>query len=255
MRLHVEVAGEGPPLVLLHGFTGSSADWDVSFPGRRTIAVDLPGHGRSPLPPAAMRLPEVAEALVAVLRRLGITCADWLGYSLGGRAALHVALAHPACVGRLVLESCSPGLRDPAARAARAAADAALADALARDGIEPFVDRWMAQPLFASQARLGHAALAQARARRLRNSAAGLAAALRALGTGVQAPLWSRLGEIGVPTLLLAGADDPLYARHAAAMAARLPRATLAVVPEAGHAVHLENPAAFAAAIHAFLTP
>jgi len=253
VRLHTTVRGAGPPLVLLHGFTGSSADWTLPFAGRRVIAVDLPGHGRSPLPAPDLRLPDVADALVAVLDRLGIARADWLGYSLGGRAALHVALRHPDRVARLVLESCSPGIADGMARAARAAADAALADAIERDGVEAFVDRWLAQPLFASQARLPPAVRARARAARLANTAAGLAAALRALGPGVQVPLWDALERIAAPVLLVVGADDAVYRRHAAAMAARLPRAAVVVIPAAGHTAHLENPAAFAAFVEHFL--
>jgi len=252
MRLHAAVRGAGPPLVVLHGFTGSGADWTLPFPGRRVIAVDLPGHGRSPLPPLDMRLPDVADALAALLDRLGIARADWLGYSLGGRAALHVAVRHPGRVGRLVLESCSPGMADATARAARAAADAALAEAIERDGVGAFVDRWLAQPLFASRARLAPAVRAQVRAARLGNTAAGLAAALRALGPGVQAPLWDDLPRIAAPTLLLAGADDAAYRAHADAMAARLPRATVVIIPDAGHTTHLENPAAFAAAVATF---
>jgi naphthoate synthase len=253
VTLHATVRGDGPPLVLLHGFTGSSADWTLPFPGRRVIAVDLPGHGRSPLPPPGMRLPEVADALVAVLDRLGIGRADWLGYSLGGRAALHVALRHPDRVARLVLESCSPGIADASARAARAAADTALAETIERDGVAAFVDRWLAGPLFASQARLDPDVRARARAARLVNTPAGLAAALRALGPGVQAPLWDALKRIAAPVLLVVGADDATYRGYAEAMAAALPRATLAVIPGAGHTTHLENPAAFAAAVTTFL--
>jgi 2-succinyl-6-hydroxy-2,4-cyclohexadiene-1-carboxylate synthase len=253
------VRGDGPALVLVHGFTGSTRTWepftDALARRWRVVAVDLPGHGRSPVPsrPEDARLPRVADALVAVLDRLGLERADWLGYSLGGRAALHVALAHPARVGRLVLESASPGIADPAARAALAADDEALAASLERDGLAAFVDRWTAQPLFASQARLPADVRARERAGRLAQSAAGLAAALRAMGVGTQEPLLERLPALRAPTLLVAGAEDRAYCEHAAAMAARLPDARTAVVPGAGHTVHLESPAAFWAAVGAFL--
>lgn len=257
MRLHAEVAGHGPSLVLLHGFTGSAATWAPLVHGlakRRTVvAIDLPGHGRSPLPLPDARLPEVADALVAVLDRLGIARADWLGYSLGGRAALHVAVRHPARVARLVLESAQPGIDDPEARASRAAADAALAVTLERDGLAAFVDRWTAQPLFASQARLPAPVRERARRERLAQSAAGLAAALRAMGVGVQPSLWPALPALVCPALLLAGALDPPYCAHACTMAGRLPHARLAIVADTGHAVHLENPAAWTAAVEAFL--
>jgi len=257
MRLHAEVWGAGSPLVLLHGFTGSIATWE---PARallgarhRVIAIDLPGHGRSPAPIPRLRLPDVADALVAVLDRLGVDHAAWLGYSLGGRAALHVALAHPARVERLVLESTSPGVADARERAQRAAADDELAARLERDGLASFVDRWMAQPLFASQRRLDTAVLARERTIRLAQTAAGLAAALRAMGVGTHVPLWARLPALHAPTLIVAGADDEPYAEIATAMAALLPRARAALVPDAGHAVHLENPVPFWSLVCTFL--
>jgi 2-succinyl-6-hydroxy-2,4-cyclohexadiene-1-carboxylate synthase len=254
VTLAAEVRGAGPPLVALHGFTGSAAVWRaLTFPRRRIVAVDLPGHGASP-PPSEEGLPETADALVAVLDRLDVRAADWLGYSLGGRVALHVAVRHPERVRRLVLESTSPGIADPVARAARAADDDALAATIARDGLEAFVDRWMAQPLFRSLHRLPPATLARSRALRLANAPAGLAAALRRLSVGRQTPLWDVLGDVRVPTLLIAGADDAQYAAAARAMAERLSHPTVCVVPNAGHTTHLENPAAFTAAVEAFLS-
>lgn len=256
MRLHVETAGHGPILVLLHGFTGNAGTWLPLMPVLaehfRVLAVDLPGHRYSP-PPEGMRLPELAEALVGVLDRVGVARAHWLGYSMGGRAALHVALAHPGRVDRLVLESASPGIADAAARTTRAAADARLAETLVRDGLHAFVDAWAAQPLFASQARLPLATRERERAVRLGNGATGLAAALRAFGPGAQAPLWDALPRLAMPTLLVVGEDDAAYRAIATRMAARLRAAETAVVPGAGHATHVENPVAFAAALLDFL--
>lgn len=256
MRLHVEAAGHGPPLVLLHGFTGNAGTWLPLVPDLaehfRVLALDLPGHRYSP-PPGEMGLPELAETLIGVLDRFGIARAHWLGYSMGGRAALHVALSHPGRVDRLVLESTSPGIADADARARRAAADARLADDLLRDGLAAFVDAWADQPLFATQARLPDTVRARERAVRLGNGATGLAAALRAFGPGTQAPLWDALPRLAMPTLLVVGADDPAYAAIAAHMAAELVDADVAVVPGAGHATHLERPAAFTATVLDFL--
>lgn len=255
MTLAATSRGDGPPLVALHGFTGTGAIWGtLALPRRRVIAVDLPGHGASPPPAPGTGLPETADALVRVLDRLDLPAADWLGYSLGGRAALHVAVRHPTRVRRLVLESASPGLVAAAERDARSAADDALAATIERDGVAAFVDRWMAQPLFASQRRLPRALLARARDARLANAPAGLAAALRQLGVGRQTPLWDALDGLRARTLLVAGADDERYLAIARAMAHRLPRATVQVVPDAGHTTHLENPAAFTAAVEAFLS-
>lgn len=260
LALGVQVLGEGPPLVLLHGFTGSAEAWGALATRLsqrfRTILFDLPGHGRSPAPerPEAARLAQVADALVRELDRLGIPEAAWLGYSLGGRVALHVALAHPTRVRRLVLESTSAGIGDPAERAARAAADEDLARSIERDGLASFVERWLAQPLFATQQSLPDEVRTRERARRLRGSAAGYAAALRAMGAGDQAPLWSRLPELRAPTLLLAGELDVKYAGLARAMAQRLPAARVEVTQGAGHTVHLERPDAWLGAVEQFLS-
>jgi 2-succinyl-6-hydroxy-2,4-cyclohexadiene-1-carboxylate synthase len=195
----------------------------------------------------------LTAALVRVLDERRVGTASWLGYSMGGRVALQVALRHPERVERLVLESASPGIDDPSERAQRRGADAALADSLLRDGIEAFADRWMAQPLFASQRRLAPALLARERSIRLANRPAGLAWALRGLGAGCQASLWARLGELAVPTLVVVGALDRKYLELGSTAAARMPRAVLEVVADAGHAVHLENPEDFLAAVERFL--
>lgn len=259
LELAVRVVGDGPALVLLHGFTGCGDAW-LPVAGRlarrrRVLAFDLPGHGTSPAAPDAAqgRLPRVADALVRTLAALGVRRADWIGYSLGGRSALHVAVAHPEAVRSLVLEGASPGIADSVERAARAAADRELADRIERDGLEPFVDAWLAQPLFATQARLPADVRARERARRLAGSAAGYAAALRAMGTGTQEPLWQRLAEVRARVLLVAGAADVKYAALARAMAASLPDARLALVAGAGHAVHLEQPDLWLDAVEPFL--
>lgn len=259
LRLHVERAGSGPPLVLLHGFTGSAASWGplraALGPGHTTLAVELPGHGRSGAPADAARyaLPRLADDLAAVLDRLDLPNAAVLGYSLGGRAALRLALRHPARVRALVVESASPGIDDDAERAERAAADARLADAIGRDGVPAFVDRWEQLPLWASQSGLPAATRAAVRAERLRQQAAGLANSLRGAGAGAEPPVLRDLPALTMRTLVVAGALDAKYAALASRMAAAIPRAQLAIVPGAGHAVHLERPAELAELVAAFL--
>jgi 2-succinyl-6-hydroxy-2,4-cyclohexadiene-1-carboxylate synthase len=257
--LNVTVAGNGEPLVLLHGFTGSAAQW-ANCTTRlvhdfRTIAVDLIGHGQSDAPadPQRYRIDACVADLAALLDHLGVECAGWLGYSMGARVALAFALTHPRRVRALLLEGVAPGIANPAERQARIASDSALAARIERDGVEAFVDFWMQQPLFASQARLGAAALAAARAARCRNSALGLANSLRGMGTGLQKPLWERLGELTVPTLLLVGELDSKFRAIAQEMLARIRGARIAIVPGAGHAAHVENPAAFQDEVLQFL--
>jgi 2-succinyl-6-hydroxy-2,4-cyclohexadiene-1-carboxylate synthase len=177
-----------------------------------------------------------------------------LGYSLGGRVALHYAVAAPERVAALILIGASPGIPDEAERRARREADEALARDIERDGVAAFVDRWERLPLFASQATLPAEVRASLRAQRLRNSPTGLANSLRGMGAGSQPSLWDRLPGLHVPTLLIAGELDAKYCDLARKMAAAMPAARLALIPRAGHAAHLEQPAALATAVHDFFS-
>ncbi len=259
VSLNVCEAGNGPPLVLLHGFTGSAAQWaphTAEFGRRfRTIAIDLLGHGQSDCPgdPARYRMERCLVDLAAVLDCLRVEKTAWLGYSMGGRVALAFALAYPERVRALVLEGASPGIADPGERRERVFGDEAIADRIERGRMEDFADAWMSQPLFASQARLGPAALAAARAERAANNPVGLANCLRGLGTGAQEPLWDRLPEVAIPILLVVGEEDAKFRSIAAAVADRVSHAKVVLIPEAGHTTHLENPPAFRKCVMEFL--
>lgn len=260
LNLHVERNGQGAPLLLLHGFTGSTDTWAPFVPrfvraGFSTIAVDSVGHGRSDAPaePDRYRIERCVEDLSALLDHLGVGATAVLGYSMGGRVALQFAAAAPQRVSCLVLESASPGIADLAERGSRRQADEALADAIERDGVEAFVDRWERTPLLALADHVPPAQRARLRAQRLRHTATGLANSLRGMGAGRQEPLWDRLPRLGVPTLLVVGERDEKYRRLGAAMADALPDARLAVVPDAGHTVHVDQPERFAALALGFL--
>jgi 2-succinyl-6-hydroxy-2,4-cyclohexadiene-1-carboxylate synthase len=235
-----------PIVLFLHGFTQTGASWRgvIDALGERytALAPDLRGHGS-----AGARRPVTVDACVDDVmadapERFGVA-----GYSMGGRLALRIALAHPDRVERLVLVGTTPGIADDVERAARREADDALAAEL-EDGldIETFARRWQRQPIFKGQP----AAVAEAvHEDRLRSEPAGLAAALRGLGQGAAEPLWPRLGELRMPVTVVAGERDGTYAKLAERMVARLPRARALIVPGAGHAVHLEAPAIVAAAL------
>jgi 2-succinyl-6-hydroxy-2,4-cyclohexadiene-1-carboxylate synthase len=235
----------------LHGFTQNSQSWAAvvdHLPPVTALAPDLPGHGGSS--GVAADLWQTAEVLAALVPQP----TAWVGYSMGGRAALHVALAHPEKVSRLVLVSTSAGIAEPGLRAERARSDARLAARLEAGGDEAlpgFLEEWLAQPLFATLPRdaadLGS---------RLANTAAGLASSLRLAGAGAQEPLWERLPELGrrgLPVLVLAGELDQRYSGHAMALARAIgPSARARLLPGAGHACHLEQPEGFARLVAGF---
>ncbi len=259
LRYHVTEWGTGEPLLMLHGFTGSGATW-LSFSNQfgkqyRVLAVDLPGHGRTdaPLDIARYRMERVAADLVHLLTELQATPAHWLGYSMGGRLALHAAARLPEHVRTLVLESASPGLATVAEREARRAQDEELARRIKVEGMAAFVDYWERLPLFASQSRLSPDRLAEQKAGRLHNSVKGLAGSLRGMGTGSQPSLWDSLAGLTIPGLLLAGELDEKFAAINRRMSETWATVELTIVSDAGHAIHLERPELFAAVVPDFL--
>jgi len=252
--LHATTAGgPGPRLVLAHGFTQTGQLWggltaDLGA-DHELVQVDLPGHGGS----ADVRAD--LDGTAALLGEVGGR-ADYLGYSMGARVCLHLALARPDLVRRLVLVSGTAGIDDGHERASRRAADEELARRLdPGDGTEPedtvagFVDRWVANPLF------GHVpGAANGVALRCTNGAAGLASSLRLVGTGTQVPLWDRLGELRMPVLIVTGGRDAKFDELGRRLVAGIgPSARQVTVDDADHAPHLQRPAAVASALRAFL--
>lgn len=259
VRYHVKVEGSGDPLLLLHGFTSSSDNWLPFFTALsehfRLIAVDLLGHGRTDAPADTSRytIEQAAADLEAILLNLDMVPAHVLGYSMGGRLALYLAVTRPHLVRKLLLESTSPGLETEAERQQRQASDCELADWIEANGIHAFVERWEGLSLFSSQQRLAADKLAALRQQRLNNHPQGIANSLRGMGTGAQPSLWPRLGELAMPVLLLAGALDEKFLTINRRMAAFMPNATLQLIEEAGHTIHLERPDEFSAAVTKFL--
>ena len=232
--------------ILVHGFTQTAASWDaieyrLTALGHDVVALDAPGHGAHS--DTHLGLWKGADLLAAEGGR-----GTWVGYSMGGRLSLHVALAHPDSVERLVLIGATAGLDRAAERIERQSSDELLAEELERDGVDAFLARWLAQPLFATLPEDS----AGLDARR-RNTVAGLAAALRLMGTGAQDPLWDRLHEIRVPTMLVAGSLDAKFRALAERMAGLLPDANVVTMNGCGHACHLEAPDAFVGALDTFV--
>lgn len=263
MTIHIRINGvsigveergsaDQPPLVLLHGFTGSAASWDrhldtfASY-GFHVIALDMLGHGQSDAPtdPRRYTIEQCQADIVAVLDTLGVCKGEaiLLGYSMGGRIALYTAFSD--FFRALILESASPGLGDALERELRRINDASLATKIERGGMEAFVEYWENLPLFASQQRLPYAQRQALHEQRLWNNPLGLANSLRGVGTGVQPALQERLTTLSVPVLLIAGILDTKFCTIAQQMAQSLPHAQIHIVPGTGHTVHLEQPELF----------
>lgn len=259
LRYAVEETGAGEPLVLLHGFTGCAANWRPLLPRlaerHRVIAIDLPGHGNSGAPGGVARykMPRVAADLIELLTRHDATPAHWLGYSMGGRLALYMAVRQSSVVRSLTLVSATAGLANAAKRQARRAADEALAARIERDGVASFVAEWERNPLFAGLAGLPEEAWATLHEQRLSNSPLGLANSLRGMGAGAQPSLWSRLAAMTAPALLIAGQRDTKFVALNEGLAVSIPNATLRLIPDAGHVVQMEQPEAFLAVVTDFL--
>ncbi|HVC66434.1 MAG TPA: alpha/beta fold hydrolase [Acidimicrobiales bacterium] len=251
--LHATRRGTGPSLVLAHGFTQTHRVWgglDADLARDHTVvAVDLPGHGRS----AA-----VAADLAAGAALLGAAggAADYLGYSMGARFCLHLALARPDLVHRLVLVSGTAGIDDDTERSDRRRADEALAARLdphdggaPEDTVAEFVGRWVANSMFGDVP-----ARASAVAERCTNTAAGLASSLRLAGTGTQEPLWGRLAGLTLPVLVVTGGRDAKFTDLGRRLVASVGGpATHVVIDGADHAPHLQHPGEVASAVRAFL--
>jgi 2-succinyl-6-hydroxy-2,4-cyclohexadiene-1-carboxylate synthase len=232
-----------PTIVLLHGFTHTGASWNpvVATLGERyrAIAPDIRGHGAS-----SKRRPVTLPTVLDDLDKLAPGRFTLAGYSMGGRIALHAALAMPRRVERLYLIGASPGIADPAEREARYRSDERLAAEIKRSKIGDFATRWGQTPVLAGQP---PDVTSAAHADRLRSTPKGLAAALRGLGAGALPPLWTRLGEVHVPVTLIVGERDTKFRVVALQMASALPDAHVEVIPGAGHAAHLEAPGTVAA--------
>jgi len=233
-----------PHLVLAHGFTQTSRSWDTMrgllsdrMPDATAVAVDMPGHGD-----ASDRRGDLWEAADHLVDTGG--SGVFIGYSMGGRVALHAAIARPDSVDRLVLIGATAGIDSERERALRREADEAIAERIERDGVPAFVDWWLQNPLFA-----GLDEASAQRSDRCRNTIEGLASSLRQCGTGTQDPLWDRLGGIDIPTLILVGEHDPKFRELGERLAASLPQASMRTIADAGHSVHLEQPEATADAL------
>jgi 2-succinyl-6-hydroxy-2,4-cyclohexadiene-1-carboxylate synthase len=239
---------------MAHGFTQTGRAWGSIDRNLATdhqlVLVDLPGHGRSS--ELAASLEDGAFLLTEVGGR-----GAYLGYSMGARFCLHAALACPDLVEQVVLISGTAGIDDDREREQRRRSDEQLADQLdprpasdvAPETVETFVQRWLENPMFN-----GISPEATALPERLRNTGRGLASSLRLAGTGTQRPLWDLLGQLTMPVLIVTGQLDQKFTSLGERMVDAIgPSSSQAVIPDAGHAPHLQRPDRVAAVVRRFL--
>ena len=260
IRFHLEVSGEGFPLVLLHGFTGDSSTWASFFDKwgshSRLIVPDIIGHGRTESPEDLKhyQIESMAHSLYKILEITGVHQIDLLGYSMGGRLALTFAVMFPNRVRKLILESSSPGLETASEREVRRMNDAKLAKFIVEEGLESFINYWEDISLFKTMKRLPVSVQSKVREQRLRNSTRGLANSLLGMGTGSQPSWWRELSGLKCEVLLLTGEKDLKFGRIAESMTARIKNAKWMVVQNSGHAIHVEESEKFGTIVSDFLS-
>ncbi|RWZ54855.1 2-succinyl-6-hydroxy-2,4-cyclohexadiene-1-carboxylate synthase [Halobacillus fulvus] len=252
----IEDHGEGPVLLLLHGFTGSGSSFDEMIRhlqgSYRIIRIDLPGHGKTGVT-RLQTMEDFCRDLHDLLEQMSLERVSLLGYSMGGRTALSFAILYPGKVERLLLESASPGLATSREQIARQAKDTGLIELIERKGIEAFTDYWEKLPLFKTQEQLPEDVRENLRRQRLNQNQAGLIESLRSMGTGVQPSWWGDLSTIRTPVWLVTGEYDAKFIAINEQMRNRLPEVEWVQVQSAGHTVHLENPREYAKIVDRFM--
>jgi len=248
---------KNPPVAFLHGFMGCMQDWDKIVNALRhdfsCLVIDLPGHGKSlGLDSEAFTFPGAARRVAQVLESTDATPVSIVGYSMGGRFAMYMAVHYPHLCSAIVVESAMAGITEKKARADRRALDETWARKLEQGEFEEFIRTWYSQPVFASLAGTP-ALLEEVIKHRRKNDPKGLAKALRGFSVGLQPPLWKNLSSTEIPVLLITGEKDRKYVGIIKKMGAKLPLAHIVLVPGVGHNVHVENPTRFVESVKDFL--
>lgn len=237
---------EKPLLLLLHGFMGSSNDFQdvMTLLSEKfcCLAVDLPGHGKTKIlgGQECYRMENTAQALINLLAALKINQCFLFGYSMGGRLALYLALQFPQYFAKVILESASPGLKTAAARLDRIKHDAELAAEIESNDFGDFLNKWYQQPIFNSIKI--HPKFNDLLERRLQNNPLEIAKSLRYMSIGCQPCLWQHLVSNQLPLLLLVGEFDQKFININQEIANCCPLAHLEIIKNSSHNVHFEQP-------------
>lgn len=255
--LHYICRGEqnNPPVVFLHGFMGSSADWnqviELLIREFYCIAIDLPGHGKSPIS-ADTNFENLIENLDSLIESLSLKNPAVVGYSMGGRIALNWIVNFPGRFARIVLESATAGIENPQERSERIQQDLQLAKRLENEPFQDFPDEWYGLPLFGRIKY--HKDYKELVKGRLKNSPGNLALALNAFSTGKQKSLWPHISKLAIPGLLICGQEDNKYVQIMTELNKLNNHFDITIFKNCGHSVHFENPIRFAEHLVQFLS-
>lgn len=248
-----------PFIFFLHGFTGSSKDWEEIIPqlnpNYNYAALDLIGHGKSESPDNVelYKADSLVKQLDEVFKYFTKDKIILVGYSMGGRAALSYAAKNPENLLGLILESSSAGIADEKLRQERILADEKIIKMLEEKTIEEFIDFWMNQDLFATLKSVPQDKLLKAKADKIQNNKTGLINSLRGFGTGVMPPLYEKINSIKCKSLLITGELDKKFTQMNSELINLFPNAEHYVIKNAGHNTHIEKPEEFVELVNEFL--
>jgi 2-succinyl-6-hydroxy-2,4-cyclohexadiene-1-carboxylate synthase len=242
-------------VLYLHGFMGSMEDWReiIGLLGDDYVqmTLDLPGHGRTQVTdPDVYQFNICVDAIVDLIKSQKFYPLTIVGYSMGGRLALKMAVEYPQLLNAVVIESAAPGIADMSERNKRKEHDLQLADQLINEWPD-FLDRWYSQPLFNTlRAKINYDDLLK---RRVLNDPARLALVLKGMGQGVQPSLWQNLAKIQIPVYLIAGEADKKYVGLIKQMTHHLATYSHVIIKGCGHNVHFEAPQEYVRALKRFI--
>jgi 2-succinyl-6-hydroxy-2,4-cyclohexadiene-1-carboxylate synthase len=246
-------------VLLMHGYTGSLEDWRDIYPNLderfNYVGIDLIGHGKSDSPTniEKYKAGSLVNQIQDILDKLSIIKVIILGYSMGGRVALNFAVSHPQKIMGLILESTSAGIKNEKDRKERIDRDEELVSYIEENGTEKFAEHWMAQDIFNTQRRFSDEKLQKIMRRIAQNSKRGLANTLRGFGTGTMPYFAENLNLIQSPILLISGELDTKYCELSSVLEDKFPNAKNAVIKNAGHNTHLEEPEQFIISVNKYL--
>ncbi|WP_407149397.1 alpha/beta fold hydrolase [Bradyrhizobium sp. ORS 86] len=241
VNIHYEVYGSGSPLILTHGYSSTSAMWQGQIEAlskhHKLVLWDMRGHGLSDYPddPASYSEALTVGDIAALLDAVGADKAIVGGLSLGGYMSLAFHRAHPERVRALLIIDTGPGFKKDDAREVWNKRARDTGDRFDREGLD------VLKSLSAERASVTH------------RNAKGLALAARGMLAQRDARVIESLPDIKVPSLVVVGADDSPFLAASDYMAAKIPGARKAVIPNAGHAVNIDQPQAFIDAVLPFL--